>query len=580
MDEKQRGVLERNQSLLLGNIVTTEEFFHLLKHENVLPDTMIKDIQAKKSQYERNVKLLETLRLRGGDCYRKFRHVLLVTGHSLLADHLYGEDVETKLLRADDVFGKFPKVFNHVSDDVKSKLLRYLETRVKERAVTNAWLMSAQERSEVLEAKKIHYDADKDYRIKLETKTRKISQMKAEIMELKDDMKRKDEEITQLQQEIADLQRNFKQELSKQTRFNAANNSSIIQLRDRFDNFNERVRLVNVAMRQFLDTEHHKDFEDDPENVKMSVLEKNVRKLIQIARANIETTSSSVSEKEAVLNLLRTSTRNKQCTLSEIVQQYVEKQERAKMALSRELETLLDIVRGPKHKPKITTKQKTDLKYIKTQMAMLREEVEHIKKKLEWKDAQITDLIKENNNILEKNSLPENKPPQNTASSYVNVTLPRLSTASVTRDSPDTFKDMEKAYQRFERWNAERPSSPPVRRGSLVDVNLERGRSPSPVRKRRNSKFDTTDLDLFGTQSHIRRSLTDLGYSHSQSLSSISSNSIDKIKLSPRPVLKCPDPDMEYVREGRRPSLAELITIYENAQDDITDNRLAVVHET
>lgn len=39
-------------------------------------------------------------------------------------------DIETKLLKADEVFGKFPKMFNHVSDDTKSKLLKFLETKV------------------------------------------------------------------------------------------------------------------------------------------------------------------------------------------------------------------------------------------------------------------------------------------------------------------------------------------------------------------------------------------------------------------------------------------------------------------
>lgn len=46
MDEKQREVLERNRALLVNNMIMTEDFFHLLKTEHVLPDTMIKDIQV------------------------------------------------------------------------------------------------------------------------------------------------------------------------------------------------------------------------------------------------------------------------------------------------------------------------------------------------------------------------------------------------------------------------------------------------------------------------------------------------------------------------------------------------------
>lgn len=196
-----------------------------------------------------------------------------------------------------------------------------------------------------------------------------MAQMRDDVNRLREEMKLKDEEIDHVQREIGEMQRRFKQDITKQTRFNAANNHSIMQLRERFDNFNERVRVVNVAIRQFLDAEQ-KDIEEDSENLKISVLERNVRKLIHLARTNIENTSSSISEKEAVLSLLRTSSRHRQYTLTEIVQQYVEKQERAKISLATELENLLSIVRGPKSK--LMNKSKTDLKYLKSQMAMLR----------------------------------------------------------------------------------------------------------------------------------------------------------------------------------------------------------------
>jgi len=34
------------------------------------------------------------------------------------------------LLKADEVFDKFPKIFHHISDDMKAKLLKFLETKV------------------------------------------------------------------------------------------------------------------------------------------------------------------------------------------------------------------------------------------------------------------------------------------------------------------------------------------------------------------------------------------------------------------------------------------------------------------
>jgi hypothetical protein len=197
----------------------------------------------------------------------------------------------------------------------------------------------------------------------------KMAQMKEELQRLKEDIKSKDGEIVRLKKEIVENQTMFKQDLAKQTRFNAANNNSIIQLRDRYDNFNERVRTVNIAIRQFLEAEQE-DIEEDVENIKISVLERNVRRLIQLARTNIEHTSSSMNEKEAVVSLLRTSSRHKKHSLPDIVKQYVEKQERAKMALANELETLLTCIRGPKFK--LTYKTKSDLKFLKSQMSMLR----------------------------------------------------------------------------------------------------------------------------------------------------------------------------------------------------------------
>ncbi|KAL4236191.1 hypothetical protein ACF0H5_004578 [Mactra antiquata] len=574
MDEKQRDILDRNSGLLIGNIVMTDEFLLLLKTENVLPDTMINDIQTKTTQLERNTTLLETLRLRGGDAYGKFRHVLYLTGHSLLADHLYGEDIDTKLLRAEEVFGKFPKIFKHVSDDAKSRLLKYLETKVKERAVTNAWLTAGSDRSDFLDAKKIVYESDKDCKIKLENKIKKLAQMREEILRLKEEIKQRDEELVMKGTEMSDMQKTFKHELAKQTKFNAANNSSILQLKDRFEQFNERVRIVNLAMQEFLHTEN-RDIDDDANNFKISYLERNVRKLIQVARTNIEKTSISMNEKEAVLNILRASSRHKHHTLSDVVQSFVEKQERAKLALAKEMEQLLELVREQKARTKIATRPKTDLKYLKAQMAMLREEVEHMKKKIEWKDAQITDLISES-----ASNTRETKTVNSQQAVTSGVVFPRLSTSLITRDSPDSLKEMEKIYQQYDSLASKGHRRPRVRKGSLAEVNLERGRSPSPeIRSRRNSRLENSDLDLFNTQPQYRRSLTDIASSRHVNWSQSSLDTIEASRSSSS-LNDVPEYDvtqsrkemnsdaLAYTQEGRRPSLAELITIYEGSRED------------
>jgi hypothetical protein len=40
-------------------------------------------------------------------------------------------DNEISIIQASDIFNKFPSIFVQVSDDTKSKFIRYLETKVR-----------------------------------------------------------------------------------------------------------------------------------------------------------------------------------------------------------------------------------------------------------------------------------------------------------------------------------------------------------------------------------------------------------------------------------------------------------------
>jgi hypothetical protein len=72
-------------------------FRHL--HPNVAPEILINNnfrssvsyLQNESTRENRNSKLLELLVLRGCDSFRKLRHVLHLTGHCILADHLHEE---------------------------------------------------------------------------------------------------------------------------------------------------------------------------------------------------------------------------------------------------------------------------------------------------------------------------------------------------------------------------------------------------------------------------------------------------------------------------------------------------------
>ena len=168
------------------------------------------------------------------------------------------------------------------------------------------------------------------------------------------------------------MTQNFKEDLNKQTRFNAANNNSVIQLRQRFDSFSERIKILNITVKEFLADEENND-EDEQSNLKISTLEQNVRKLLRFARENEENTSSSIMERDAVLQMLNTSSRQKHQPLSEVVKSYIEKQENGKLGLYHELERLLEIIRGKRNTGKnYSIPQQIDLKMLKSQAATLR----------------------------------------------------------------------------------------------------------------------------------------------------------------------------------------------------------------
>jgi hypothetical protein len=73
-----------------------------------------------------------------------------------------------------------------------------------------------------------------------------------------------------------------------------------------------------------------------------------------------------------------------------------------------------------------------------------REEVEHMKKKIEWKDSQISELIKEKTLGTDSEHMSQQQQSRT-------VTFPRLSVSSAQRDSPDSTREIERVYQQFDR---------------------------------------------------------------------------------------------------------------------------------
>ncbi|XP_060077256.1 uncharacterized protein LOC132556836 [Ylistrum balloti] len=401
MEEKEKKIIDRNEELLVRNIVLTPEFYELLQTYNVLPVTMVTDIRTGKSKEEKNCRLLKTLKLRGCDAFRKLCHILSLTGHAFLADHLHEEETDTKLLRSEEFFGKFPTVFNHISDDIKTKVLQYLETKLKEKMLVNTWVNSTSERSELMESRKLEFEHERELRTKMEKYKRQLSKAVDDLALAKDELKQNRLDMKIQLREVEESEKRFKQELGVQSRFNAANNSSVLRLREQFTTVNTRIRQLNCLISDFLyDHVAETTQENTVTGAMLTILEKNIRTLMDKADQHAETLDRSSNERNTILSLLRKPMSRSE-PLSEIVRKHVEKENKTKLAICQEMEKLNESLRdvgagslrnGGSSNSVIQT---TDLKLIRNMIATFRVEAEHLRKKLNWKDAKISDLVEE-----------------------------------------------------------------------------------------------------------------------------------------------------------------------------------------
>ncbi|XP_069136251.1 putative leucine-rich repeat-containing protein DDB_G0290503 [Argopecten irradians] len=394
MDEKEKDIIDRNSELLVRNIVLTPEFYDLLQTYNVLPVTMVTDIKARKSRDDRNRRLLKTIKLRGCDSYRKLRHVLSLTGHAFLADHLHEEETDTKLLRSEDFFGKFPTIFNHVSDDIKTKLIQYLETKLKEKMLVNAWVNSALERSEILESRKLEFEHERELRTKLEKCKRQLSRAADDLASAKEELRQNRLEMRVQMKEVEESEKKFKHELGVQSRFNAANNNSVLRLTEQFSAVNTKIRQLNGLVQTFLRINVASESEEDMvPGAMLKSLESNIRLMMDKVDQNAETLNRSSSERSDILSMLKKPL-TKTEPLSEIMRKHVEKENKIKLSICRELEKMAESLRdGTGNTGSVTST--TDLRLMRNMIATFRVEAEHIRKKLNWKDTQISELVEE-----------------------------------------------------------------------------------------------------------------------------------------------------------------------------------------
>jgi hypothetical protein len=108
-------------------------------------------------------------------------------------------EADIKVLKPEDVFGKYPSMFNKVPDETKIKFIKTIESKVgleyidifvylqqklfsllfllkiffrkvKEKSLLNTWVRNPEERTEILETRRASFETEKILRFKLENK--------------------------------------------------------------------------------------------------------------------------------------------------------------------------------------------------------------------------------------------------------------------------------------------------------------------------------------------------------------------------------------------------------------------------
>ena len=153
---------------------------------------------------------------------------------------------------------------------------------------------------------------------------------------------------------------------------------------------------MNTILRGFLG-EDEEIVDNDPDNTKLTALERNLKRALQKARDTMATAQNIENERQAVLVILKKSSAKHE-TITQLIQKYVDKEEKGKVHIFKELEKLRQIITsGSYTNPKFKSQNVvTDVKLLKTMVATVRVEIEHMQKKIRWKDDQITDLLEEN----------------------------------------------------------------------------------------------------------------------------------------------------------------------------------------
>lgn len=201
-----------------------------------------------------------------------------------------------------------------------------------------------------------------------------VRQISDEVRKLNEELRKRNIELELIKREENERKKAYKSELSVQAKFNAANSNSLLKLKDRFTSFNGKIRAINILLKSFLGEGSHV-LSEEADNVKLSVLEHNVKMVIEKARENRDTTQDILDEKQNIYRLLNTFPKREE-SLSDTVRKYLAKEDRGKKSLIKELDRLKATLGGPSKYG--SPESVTDLKLLSNMVATVRVEIEHL----------------------------------------------------------------------------------------------------------------------------------------------------------------------------------------------------------
>ncbi|KAL8593559.1 hypothetical protein ACOMHN_058838 [Nucella lapillus] len=389
---------------------------------------------------EQNKRLLNALRLRGNKSYKRFRELMYRTGNFLVADLLWDKEEGPGRMVIDeaDLASKFSAVLNCLHDSQRTKFLRYLDAKIREKALLLSWREGPGERMESLSARVVDFNQERGLRDTIAGQEMKIKDLEGQ---LKTEGEKKNAlrlDLSTLQQQMKALRQDHLVQLATQSRFHDVNMLTITRLKNEVSWCKGKAESLNSQITTTLGgggggrgaekrkttagaEEEEKEEEEDGEEKTEKLfceLETKVHSLLQQyihekvcdCLCYVGQARKGRSQREEVLAMLNRAGHAKD-SLVGVVRDVLKHEQKHRALVMRDIQRLSDTLKqvvpsstlAPPTPLGVTPTEMAlhpppldpatlDTKHFKSQLSLLKAEAEHIQKRFQWKDSEAAKL--------------------------------------------------------------------------------------------------------------------------------------------------------------------------------------------